>query len=102
MEEVFNWCVKIFVKNLCTLCYSKKVAYTLPLIRAPIHPVVTDTRLHWLWPPPKQMQQISKPPFSINQPASNWNISIIPSSTSLHKFFFFFFHKNDFLDSRKW
>lgn len=55
---------------------------SLPYVRGPVRPVITDSRLHWLWPPPKQMQQLEDPPFSLNQP---WNISFIGSSLPLHR-----------------
>ena len=55
---------------------------SLPFVRAPVRPVITDTRLNWIWPPPKQMQQLDGPPFSLHHP---WNISFVSSSVPLHE-----------------
>ncbi|EFX70985.1 hypothetical protein DAPPUDRAFT_228128 [Daphnia pulex] len=58
-----------------------EIATSLPFIRTPIRPVITDARLHWLWPPPKQIQQLEGQPFQIHQP---WNISFVACSIPLH------------------
>ena len=56
---------------------------SLPVIRIPVRPVITDPRLYWLWPPPRQMQQLAAQPFLLSQP---WNISFIASSFPLHRY----------------
>ncbi|XP_032789539.2 uncharacterized protein LOC116926709 [Daphnia magna] len=59
----------------------EEITTSLPFIRAPIRPVITDARLHWLWPPPKQIQQLEGLPFLIHQP---WSISFVSCSIPLH------------------
>ena len=55
---------------------------SLPLLRVPVRPVITDTRLHWLWPPPKQMQQLPGAAFLLNQP---WTITFVGCTIPLHQ-----------------
>jgi len=59
-----------------------EMSSSLPYVGSPMRPVITDSRLHWMWPPPKQMQQLDEPPFSLSQP---WTISFVASSMPLHK-----------------
>lgn len=82
MDEVMLFIVPQLYRFHASPVFCVQMSTTLPFFRAPMRPVITDTRLHWLWPPPKQLQQLNGLPFSLHQP---WNISFVSCSIPLHE-----------------
>lgn len=52
----------------------EEINSSIPALQVPVRPVITDARLHWLWPPPKEVRQLAGAPFELAPP---WNVAFV-------------------------